>query len=201
MLIFLVGPKGGLKKIAKINFQDKEAYLIDDYKTLYLWFGKSVPTEKRELILHKINDLNNKREKIANIQVQEQHKEYGSFLFMMDVLKIGLKSETEIERRPELEIDYEDALELMNTGLEPDFEAEITFAAHNLIQEKKSYEDLCKMLAKIQLLLLKDKSKLNEKDIKKRADNIYKSSSTYEELCWLIAELNIMQKKQTFDKK
>ena len=200
MLFFLIGPKGGLKKIAKINFQDKDAYLIDDYKTLYLWFGKSVPKEKRELLLKKIDDLNNKREKTANIQVQEQHKEYGSFLSMLDVLKKGLKSETEIERRPELEIDYEDALELMETGLEPDFEAEITIASHELMGEKKSYDDLCKMLAKTQLSLL-HKTKINEKDIKKRADEIYKSSSTYEELCWLIAELDIMQKKQTFDKK
>ena len=200
-MFFLIGPKGGLKKVTKINFHDKEAYLIDDYKTFYLWFGKSVPKEKRELILKKINDLNNKREKTANVQVQEQHKEYGSFLSMMDVLKKGLKSETEIEHRPELEIDYEDALELMETGLEPDFEAEITIAAHNLLQENKSYDDLCKMLAKIQLSLFKEKSKIIEKEIKKRAEDIYKSSSTYEELCWLIAELNIMQKKQSFNKK
>ena len=86
-------------------------------------------------------------------------------------------------------------MDLIESGLDPDFEAEIALAAHSLSQEKRSYEDLCKNLAEIQLIFIKGKKKFTVAEINKKSKEIFKSSSTYEELCWLIAELNLLSKK------
>ena len=111
-----------------------------------------------------------------------------SFLAIKDILKKGLKVGEDFEKRPELKIRFNDTQELIEAGIDPDFEGEITIAAHNLAQEDHSYEDLCRKLAEIQIKMIQGKA--SEKEIRKKTDEIYKSSSTYEELCWLIAELS-----------
>lgn len=197
MKLFSLGVRGGLTKINKIAFNENQVYLIDDYKTLYLWIGQKIPEKRKDLCIKKVNSLNEKRDAPANIQIITQNKEYGSFIAIMDLLKKGLKQKGSVERRPELKIQYEDTIELIEAGIDPDLEGEITIAAHELSKEKKSYEELCRQLAEIQLNLLKPKGKATKKEIEKKAKEIYKSSSTYEELCWLIAELNLLAKKKS----
>ena len=111
----------------------------------------------------------------------------------MDMLKEGISGDSEILRRPELEIEVDDTLELIEAGLEPDFEAKITLEAYNLAKEKKSYQDLCEMLAEIQLRMMK--GKFTPAQVKKKAAEIFKSSSTYDELCWLIAQMKNLEAK------
>jgi len=197
MKLYSVAENGALRKISKLMFADKSVYLVDDYKNIYLWFGQKASKKKRDLSIKKANNLNEKRQNSANVQIINQGKEFGAFLAIMEVLKKGLKQTTSTEKRPELEIDYEDTMELIDAGLEPDLEGEITIAAHSLLQEKKSYEELCRKLAETQITLLKGKNKALEKEIKKKAEEVRKSSSTYEELCWLIAELSILIKKKS----
>jgi len=67
-----------------------------------------------------------------------------------------------------------------------------------LSQEKKSYKQLCRLLAQLQLDLLKSSKSTLKKDIEKKALEIFKSSSTYEELCWLIAQLKVIKNKHSF---
>lgn len=200
MKLYSFGVRGGLKKINKVGFDENQVYLIDDYKTLYLWVGKKIPEKRKDLCISKVNSLNEKRDPPANIQIITQNKEFGSFIAIMDLLKEGLKQEISIGRRPELEIRYEDIMELLEAGIDPDLEAEITIAAHELSQEKKSYEELCNQLAEIQLNLIKEKSKTTKKEIEKKAKEIFNSSSTYEELCWLTAELKLLAKKKSLKK-
>ncbi|MFX1337893.1 MAG: hypothetical protein ACFFDK_04735 [Promethearchaeota archaeon] len=200
MKLYSLGVRGGLTKINKIAFNENQVYLIDDFKTLYLWIGQKVPEKRKEFCVKKVNSLNERRKPPSNIQILTQNKEYGSFLAIMDLLKKGLKQKISAERRPELEIQYEDTIELIEAGIDPDLEGEITIAAHDLLKEKKSYEDLCRQLAEIQLNLLKEKGKATKKELEKKAEDIHKSSSTYEELCWLIAELNLLAEKKSFKK-
>ena len=196
-----MGVRGGLKKIHKIGFSENQVYLIDDNKTLYLWIGKKIPEKRKEICVNKVNSLNEKRDPPANIQIITQNKEYGSFMVIMEMLKKGLKPDDSVERRAELKIKYKNTVELIEAGIDVDLEGEITIEAHKLSQEKKSYEDLCRLLAEIQLYLLKPKGKATKKEIEKNAEEIHESSSTYEELCWLIAELNILAKKKSFKKR
>ncbi len=196
MLLYSVSDKGTLTKVSKVNFAENRVFIIDDYKTIYIWFGLKVPNKKKDLTIKKTNLLNEKKKKSAKVQIQNQKKEFGAFLTMMDILKKGLRRGDTIEKRPELKIKYEQTLEFMEAGLNPDFEAEITLTAHNLLEEKKTYESLCKQLARIQLALLKGNSKVSENNIKKRMKEIQKSSSTYDEICWLIAELQILIKNK-----
>lgn len=196
MILYNMGVRGGLKKVNKVGFNESQVYLIDDYKVFYLWIGKKVTEKTKELCIAKVNKLNEKRNSPADIQIMNQNKEFGSFIAIMELLKKGFEKTDNIERRPELKLQYEDTLEMLEAGIDPDLEAEITIAAHDISQKKKSYEDLCEQLAEIQLNLLKEKGKATKKEIEKKAKEIYKSSSTYEELCWLIAELNLLMKKK-----
>lgn len=194
MLLYNVSENGALRKIKNIDFNENKVYLIDDYRILYLWFGSKASKKKKNLSVKRVEKLKNIREKSTEIKILNQNQEYGSFLAIIDILKKGLTTDTLNERRPELQIEFEDTLELIETGIDPDFEAETTIAAYNLSQEKNSYENLCRKLAELQMSFLKENA--SEQEIKKKTDEIFKSSSTYEELCWLIAELSKLLNKK-----
>jgi len=196
MQLYTVYENGALRKVDKINFSENRVFLIDDIKNIYLWFGSKTSKKKREFAVNRANILNAKRKGRAKIQTILQGKEFGAFLAMMDILKKGIKEkDLQNRRRHELEFDIEDTMELIESGLDPDFEAEVALAAYNLSQENRDYEDLCKILAEIQLKFIKGKKNLKVAEINKKSKEIFNSSSTYEELCWLIAELNSLRKK------
>ncbi|MFX1410658.1 MAG: hypothetical protein ACFFA6_09910 [Promethearchaeota archaeon] len=196
MQLYTVYENGALRKVDKIDFSESKVFLIEDIKTIYLWFGSKTSDKKKDFARKKANILNARRKNTAKIQVIKQGKEFGAFLAMMDVLEKGLGEDLQIERRPELQLEIEETMELIEAGLDPDFEAEVSISAYNLSQEKKSYKELCRTLAEIQLKIMKGNKKLTETEITKRTNEIFKSSSTYEELCWLIAELSMMSKRK-----
>lgn len=199
MILYSVGVRGGLKRISKADFKEDNVYLIDDFKTLYVWFGSNISKKRKDITINKANLLNEKKEKTVNIQIIEQNKEYGAFIVIKDFLSKGLKQIKGTERRAELKIQIEETMELIEAGLNPDLEAEITIAANDLTQKKKSYKELCETLAKLQLGLIKGSKKTSKDEIQKKTQEIFKSSSTYEELCWLIAQLNTLDKKKSLD--
>jgi len=199
MKLYSVGVRGGLKKISKAAFREDEAYLIDDSKTIYLWFGSNITKKRRELSVDKTKLRNEKNENIANIQIIIQNKEYGAFLAIKDALMKGEIKKQNLERRPELEIKFEETLELIEAGLSPDLEAEITLAAHKLSKKNISYKNLCQLLAEMQLDLNKGPNKASKNEIQKKTQEIFKSSSTYEEICWLIAQLKAITDKSSKD--
>jgi hypothetical protein len=199
MQLFIISENGALRKIKKIDFDENKSFLIDDYKIIYIWNGAKTSKKKKELSINKANQLNKKRNNSAVINIIDQNKEYGSFLAMMDLLKKGVKDNIEIERRPELELETEDTLDLIEAGLTPDLEAEITLATQELKKQEYPYEELCKKLAELQLNFLKVKP--TKQKIVKKAEEIYKSSITYDELCWLIEELNILKEKKSTELK
>ncbi|MBY9018342.1 MAG: hypothetical protein KGD66_05870 [Candidatus Lokiarchaeota archaeon] len=197
MQLYSVAENGALRKIKKIDFNATKVYLIDDIKTFYIWIGNKASNKKVEYSNKRANDLNKKREKKqAKIVTEYQGKEFGAFLAIMELLKKGEFQETKEGRRPELKINYKDTLDLLEAGIEPDFEGEVTLACHDLIEEGHSYETLSKKLAKIQIQMLKGKGKITAKEINLKSSEILKSSSTYEELCWLITELSALLEKK-----
>ena len=196
MKLYSVYENGILKKINRIDFNDKKVFLIDDYKVFYLWFGSNSSGKKKEFGKKRAKDLNSKRKIPAKIHIINQNKEFGAFLTIMDVLKEGLKKEISKEKRDELAYELDDTLELIDAGLELDLEAEITLKAHKLSQEGISYEDLSKRLAELQLILLKGKTKPLVGEVKKKTEDILKSSTTFDELTWLVSELEILIKKK-----
>lgn len=199
MILYSVGVRGGLKRISKANFKEDNVYLIDDFKTIYVWFGSNISKKRKDITINKANLLNEKKAKTANIQIIDQNKEYGAFIVIKGFLSKGVKQIKTIERRAELKIQIEETMELIEAGLNPDLEAEITIAANDLTQKKKSYKELCETLAHLQLGLLKGSKKTSKDEIQKKTQEIFKSSSTYEELCWLIAQLNTLDKKKSLN--
>lgn len=200
MNLFTIYENGALRKIKKSDFSKVKVYLIEDFKTIYLWFGSNSSKRKREFAKKKANILNDKRKVPANIKIINQNKEYGAFLAIMNILRKGFEENVSPEKREELEIEIEDTLELIDSGLEMDLEAEITLAAHKLSEDQVSYEDLSRQLAELQLTLLRADKKPMEKNLIKKTNEILKSSTTYEELCWLVSELKILVDKQHLEK-
>ena len=196
LILYSVYENGILRKIGKADFSNTKVYLIDDFKTIYLWYGSNSSKRKRDFGKKKADSLNNKRKTPAKIHIINQNKEFGAFLAIMDLLRKGLGENASLEKREELELKIEDTLELIETGLDMDLEAEITLATHKLSNEKVSYEDLSRRLAELQLTLLKVNKEPSEKEINKKTKDILKSSSTYEELCWLVSELEILIEKK-----
>lgn len=199
MILYSVGVRGGLKKINKANFQEDEVYLIDDSKTMYLWFGSNITKKRKEISVKKADLINERKEFAANIQIINQAKEYGAFLAIKDALMKGEIKKQSLKRRPELEIRFEETLELIDAGLNPDLEAKITIAAHKLSKKKIAYKNLCQLLAEMQLDLIKGSNKASKSEILKKTQDIFESSSTYEEICWLIAQLNVIADKNSLD--
>ncbi|MFW9828554.1 MAG: hypothetical protein ACFFEY_13265 [Candidatus Thorarchaeota archaeon] len=197
MQFFSVTENGALRSANKIDFNENKVFLIDDIKKIYLWFGLKASKRKKDFSLSRAEKLKIQRKKTPKIEIVNQNQEYGSFLAIMDVLKKGLNQNDSIERRPELKIKYKKTIELIEAGIDPDFEAEITLDSHKLSQKNYTYEDLCRKLAELQLIFIKGKKVTSENDIKKKSEEIYKSSSTYEELCWLISELSKLIEKKT----
>ena len=196
MNIYNVGVRGGLKKTNSPNFNKESVVLIEDDSTIYIWFGTMVVEQRKNYTIAKAKSLNEKKKKNATIQLIEQGKEYGAFLDIFNLLQHGDIENIKKKRRPELEIEYENTLDFLEAGLDPDLEAEITIASHSISEENNSYEDLCETLAKLQLSLIKSTSKITKKEIELKTNEIFSSSSTYEELCWLIAQLTVLEKKQ-----
>ena len=196
MKLFNVYENGALRKVNKVDFADHKVFLVDDDKTIYLWFGKKSSQNKRKLSEVKAQKIIKIRNKRTNLSILHQGNEYGSFLTMIELLKKGFSDIDHVEKRKELKIKVDDTLELIEAGITPDFEGEITIDAHKLSEEKKSYEELCRILAKLQLELINMGNKIKAADIEKKAIQIYQSSSTYDEICWLIAELRLLRQKK-----
>ncbi len=194
MLIYSLTEKGYLRRIKNVNFLETAVYLIDDEKAIYLWLGKEVSEAKKTKCIERAEKLNSERNNSALLQIINQNREYGSFLSIMEILKKD-KIEESTKKREELIIEFDDTIELIEAGLEPDLEAEITLLAHQYSKKNLNYEVLCNNLAKLQLKLQKRSKNYTQKELENKIQEIFKSSSSYEELCWLIAELEILMTK------
>ncbi len=194
MILYKIGPKGGLVKVQKASFLTNEAYLIDDYKNIYVWFGKKISEKHRELGLKKAEQIKKVRKLPPSIQINYESKEYGTFLVMKEILEKGKNLADIMDERAELEIEIDDTMDFLEAGLEPDLEGTITLKAHELQQQGKSYEELCRLLAEKQLALIQGKVSKNNLNIKTK--EILDSSATYDELCWLISEIEILMEKK-----
>jgi len=194
--LFTVYENGALRKVEKVDFADHKVFLVDDKKTIFLWYGKKSSQNKRKLGEKRAQKIINARPKGTNLEILLQGNEYGRFLTVIDALKKGFSNKNNLEKRKELKIKIDETLELIEAGITPDFEAEITLNAHTLSEEKKSYEDLCRILANLQLELISTGKKIKAAEIEKKTIEIYQSSSTYDELCWLIAELRLLKEKK-----
>ena len=69
---------------------------------------------------------------------------------------------------------------------------QINVAAYYISQKNYTYDKLCWMLAKRQLIAHRDPRYNQENRIKEKAAEIYFSSAHYDVLCWLIAEHDIL---------
>lgn len=196
MRLYSVAENGRLYEKSKLNFNETKVNLIDDIKNIYIWIGNKASENIKRFGERRANDLNKKRDKASKIITINQGKEYGPFLAIMDLLMRGMKESDGVFKRPELKIRYNDTLELIEAGMDPDFEGKITLDAHTQKLKNLTYEELSIELAKIQLKILKGNQKITAEEIKEKSQEIFKSSSTYDELCWLIAELTDLLKKR-----
>ena len=104
MKLYSVNDKGELLQQRRLEFSPNDVYLVDDDKTIYLWFGENISLNQQDLTVKKARILNKERGGKAKLLLMNQNREYGAFLAMMEQLKGGLKEDETIERRPELKM-------------------------------------------------------------------------------------------------
>jgi len=104
MQFFKINEKGNLNEINQLDFEENRIFLVDDEKTIYIWFGNKVSKNIQDLSIKTARILNKKRSGAAKLLLMTQGREYGAFKAMMGDLKKGLKAGVDVERRPELEL-------------------------------------------------------------------------------------------------
>ncbi|MHA1491485.1 MAG: hypothetical protein ACTSRI_17760 [Promethearchaeota archaeon] len=199
MKLYIINDKGDLIKLKKLNFVKNDVYLIDDEKTIYVWFGLNIPHNRKDTTLNLARSLIRQRGETVKLLVMDQNQEYGAFLAMMKNLKEGRGLDDIVERRPELELEKYSKNVLSEKEKKESLKSQIKVAAYFISQKNLPYDILCWLLAELQLNVQKGHGNFSEDEIKRKAGEIYESSSTYDELCWLIAELNILIEKKYFD--
>jgi len=101
---YKISAKGNLDEVNNLSFEDDAIYLVDDEKTLYIWFGTEVSQNLKDISIKQARILNKERGGAAKLLLMTQNREYGSFKAMMADLKEGLKVGEDVERRPELDM-------------------------------------------------------------------------------------------------
>ncbi len=192
MNLYYLSDNGELLRVDKLDFQESDIYLVEDEKNIYIWFGLKVKQDKKEAALEKARLLNEKREKLAKIQLMNQNLEYGEFQMIMDDFKKGLKRNGNVDRSAELKL--EEAKRL--SGIKKDLETEIRVAAYFLSQKNLSYNDLCWLIAEKQIQTLYGRKTAPIEEVKKKAAEVYQSACSQDELTWLLAEITTLIEKK-----
>ena len=74
MLIYSVTENGALRKISKVDFNENKVFLIDDFKTIYIWQGQKASTKKKNYSEKRANTVKEERDKPVKIQVITQNR-------------------------------------------------------------------------------------------------------------------------------
>jgi hypothetical protein len=92
MKLLTINEKGDLIELDKLEFDNKNVYLIDDVKknTVFIWVGLDVLQYKKDITAAWARKFDKDRGGACKILIMKQDREYGSFLSMMDELKKGL---------------------------------------------------------------------------------------------------------------
>ena len=104
MILYSVYENGALRRVKKVDFTNTKVYLVEDFKTIYLWFGSNSSKRKREFGKKKADGLNSKRDIPAKIHIINENKEFGAFLAIKALLKKGFGENFPTEKRDELEV-------------------------------------------------------------------------------------------------
>ncbi|MHA1275430.1 MAG: hypothetical protein ACTSQS_18665, partial [Promethearchaeota archaeon] len=102
MRLYEINDKGELIQINNLKFAKEDVYIVDDDKTIYIWFGLKISQKKRDSAIYHARNLNKMRFDAAKLLLMTQHAEYGAFYAMMDDLKKGVEEDR--PRRVELDL-------------------------------------------------------------------------------------------------
>ena len=201
MKFYKIGAKGDLGEINKLEFENNAIYLVDDEKTLYIWFGTEVSQSLKDISIKQTRFLNKERGGAAKLLLMTQNREYGSFKAMMADLKEGLKAGEDVERRPELDMKVpksvkEEKGEEINQALSDPVGWFVQLVGHRK-------EAIIEAAKEIREEIPEDDEEDEDEDTFHNAVNIkaYFTSQEglrYDELCWRLAEtqLTIMKGRQ-----
>ncbi len=105
MKIFLI-EKDELKEIDEPVFTSEDIYLIDDEKTIYLWFGNKCEVSNKSLAATQARKLDQQRDGAVKILTISQGQETQDFLNLFTspikiIEKRDIKEEAKEERKEE----------------------------------------------------------------------------------------------------
>jgi hypothetical protein len=185
MQLYNVDERGDLIKTEKLAFVDGDVYVVDDYKTIYIWVGLNTSQTKKDFAASIAKQLESERGDKIKILIMKQGREYGSFLAMMEDLKKGLLPGITIDRRPELE------LEIPSKSIKSEKKAiakeeESSIMEKNIIGWLKQLENHRKLETE-KIISEQDEIGL-ENYIREAAYYLSLEKYSYNDLCWMLAE-------------
>ncbi|MHA1150629.1 MAG: hypothetical protein ACTSR8_20605 [Promethearchaeota archaeon] len=105
MKLYSISKKGELILQEKLEFKDDDSYIVDDVNTIYIWIGKNVSVNHKDVAVRSARNLNREaKSKNAKLILLDQGQEYGAFKFLMNVLKEGVPSDALMESRGQFEL-------------------------------------------------------------------------------------------------
>ncbi|MGQ4873723.1 MAG: hypothetical protein ACP6IY_06560 [Promethearchaeia archaeon] len=190
MHLYSLNEEGRIISLSEVQFNEDDAFIIENENVIYLWFGRKVKPQIRYKLLQEARNLNKKKGNHAKLLLMNQGNEYGSFLKIKDALLQKRDIEEPLEHRPTLEI----GKPIIDPELLGDFESKVQVEAYFISKRNLTYNELCWLLAEKQLEIMMWPEKPTEDDIRPKAEEIFNSFCTYDELCWLLAELTVLQR-------
>jgi len=189
MNLYSISDKGELIKLNKIEFSSNEVYFVDDGNTIFLWIGLRVPLNKKDLSVKVARNQNKDRDGSAKILLMDENREYGTFLSMMEDLKVGLRPDETIERRPELILKPPSNLENFNEKSDIEMEDNVG----KWLKQLKEYRNF-----RIEKRISESK-KVTDEELKEMIDVeayfLAQNQLSYNELCWFLAEKHLIIQK------
>ncbi|MGQ4873725.1 MAG: hypothetical protein ACP6IY_06570 [Promethearchaeia archaeon] len=104
MKLYQVNEKGELNEKDKLPFLDQDAYIVDDDNTIYIWIGRAVSVNHKDMVVRKARAMNKERGHKAKLILLDQGQEYGTFRFLMEILKEGVPPSEKIEERGQFKL-------------------------------------------------------------------------------------------------
>ncbi len=191
MQFYNINEKGDISKVNTLDMGKNDVHLVDDEKTIFLWFGQKVQQNRKDMATKRANELNSKKSVKAKIVAVVQNQESAAFKATIDKSKVeSVPAKTKVSSKIEAT--------LATIQRTPELEDKIKESAYLLSEKGLSYDDLCWIHAEDLLKIQMGTQKVPKSEVEKKAAEVNELHLTLEDLHYRIAELKVLIEKKVF---
>ncbi len=195
MQFYNISEKGDISKTDNLGMGKNDVHLVDDEKTIFLWFGQKVQQSRKDMATKRANELNSKRSVKAKVVAVLQNQESTAFKAAIDKSKDKSKGESAPAKT---KVPSKIEATLATIKRTPELEEQIQKSAYLLSEKGLSYDDLCWVHAEDILKITLGTQKLPKAEVENKSAEINGLHLTIEDLHYRIAELKVLIEKKVF---